>query len=276
MGRLEKIVVLTVVFLIAVILGVSVFDSEGAVDPLTEGLHASVNPGNGLIPGGDPLAGHNLGGPAGTGEESGAESDPPAPEPDPDPAGRSSPEPVELPEDEGASEVGGEVAPTPGLLNTSVHRGGEEPGPGDPAPPERESLLVETEGLEAFPPDDQYMLYTWTEGDSFARLARRYYGSLMKVSVLRTANEDRVEHELRAGDRIMVPVFDPKWSGGVQRDGGAVLYSVQEGDSLWNISAKVYGSGVHHEKIFEANRDILDDPDDLALGMRLRIPRLSQ
>jgi nucleoid-associated protein YgaU len=50
------------------------------------------------------------------------------------------------------------------------------------------------------------------------------------------------------------------------------VYEVREEDTLSRIAAKVYGDAGAWRRIFDANRDVLDGPDDLALGMRLIIP----
>lgn len=51
-----------------------------------------------------------------------------------------------------------------------------------------------------------------------------------------------------------------------------VVYEVREEDTLSRIAAKVYGDASAWQRIFDANRDVLDGPDDLTLGMRLIIP----
>lgn len=51
-----------------------------------------------------------------------------------------------------------------------------------------------------------------------------------------------------------------------------VIYEVLADDTLSRISAKVYGDANAWRRIFEANRDLLDSPDDLSLGMKLVIP----
>jgi nucleoid-associated protein YgaU len=51
-------------------------------------------------------------------------------------------------------------------------------------------------------------------------------------------------------------------------------YTVQSGDSLWKIAEELYGSGAKYQHIFEANRDILDDPDRIMPGQVLKIPVL--
>jgi nucleoid-associated protein YgaU len=49
-------------------------------------------------------------------------------------------------------------------------------------------------------------------------------------------------------------------------------YTVQAGDSLSKISKEVYGNANDYMKIFEANRDILNDPNKINPGQKLKIP----
>jgi len=49
---------------------------------------------------------------------------------------------------------------------------------------------------------------------------------------------------------------------------------VESGDTLWAIAEKHYGSGAKYQQIFEANRDILDDPDKIRPGQELKLPKL--
>jgi len=49
-------------------------------------------------------------------------------------------------------------------------------------------------------------------------------------------------------------------------------YTVQPGDTLSKISKDVYGNTSAYMKIFEANRDVLNDPDKIRPGQTLRIP----
>lgn len=49
-------------------------------------------------------------------------------------------------------------------------------------------------------------------------------------------------------------------------------YTVVAGDSLSKISKHFYGDGNHWRRIFEANRDILKDPDLIYPGQTLKIP----
>ena len=50
------------------------------------------------------------------------------------------------------------------------------------------------------------------------------------------------------------------------------IYEVVSGDTLGAISKKYYGKASDYMKIFEANRDILDNPDLIKVGQKLKIP----
>ena len=50
------------------------------------------------------------------------------------------------------------------------------------------------------------------------------------------------------------------------------FYEVVAGDTLGAISQKFYGKAGLYMKIFEANKDILDNPDLIKVGQKLRIP----
>ena len=52
------------------------------------------------------------------------------------------------------------------------------------------------------------------------------------------------------------------------------MYTVTQGDTLTQISMKVYGRPNGWAQIFEANRDIMDSPNALRVGQKLRIPTL--
>jgi len=50
------------------------------------------------------------------------------------------------------------------------------------------------------------------------------------------------------------------------------IHQVVAGESLSKIAQKYYGNGNKYMKIFEANRDILSNPDLIKPGQKLRIP----
>ncbi|MBN6102804.1 LysM peptidoglycan-binding domain-containing protein [Xanthomonas sp. CFBP 8703] len=50
------------------------------------------------------------------------------------------------------------------------------------------------------------------------------------------------------------------------------VYVVKSGDSLSQIAKLHYGDGNAWTRIFEANRDVLDDPDKIYPGQTLKLP----
>jgi nucleoid-associated protein YgaU len=49
-------------------------------------------------------------------------------------------------------------------------------------------------------------------------------------------------------------------------------HEVKKGETLWKIAEQYYGDGNLYPKIFDANRDILKDPNRINIGQKLRIP----
>jgi nucleoid-associated protein YgaU len=47
---------------------------------------------------------------------------------------------------------------------------------------------------------------------------------------------------------------------------------VVKGDTLSKIAQQYYGDAALYPKIFEANRDVLKDPNKISIGQKLRIP----
>lgn len=71
----------------------------------------------------------------------------------------------------------------------------------------------------------------------------------------------RIDPEYRSGD-LVLNINAP--------EAAANTYTVQSGDSLSKIGSKY---GVGWQKIYEANRDKLDDPDKIYPGQELKIPQ---
>jgi nucleoid-associated protein YgaU len=50
------------------------------------------------------------------------------------------------------------------------------------------------------------------------------------------------------------------------------IYEVKSGDSLSKIAKAEYGDASEWNRIFEANKDILKDPNKIYPGQKLKIP----
>ena len=54
----------------------------------------------------------------------------------------------------------------------------------------------------------------------------------------------------------------------------AKIYEVVAGDSLSKIAKREYGNANEWRRIFDANQDLLKDPDKIFPGQKLKIPPL--
>ncbi|MCP4007927.1 MAG: peptidoglycan-binding protein LysM [Proteobacteria bacterium] len=52
----------------------------------------------------------------------------------------------------------------------------------------------------------------------------------------------------------------------------AVYYTIVKGDTLWGIASEHLGNGSRHPEIFEANREVIKDPNLIYPGQKIRIP----
>ena len=52
-------------------------------------------------------------------------------------------------------------------------------------------------------------------------------------------------------------------------------YIIEKGDTLWAIAEKLLGNGSKYQDIFEANREVIQDPDKIFVGQQIRIPALA-
>lgn len=297
MGKFEKLVVLTVLFVAAVVLALSLNRNRSEVEAA------------------DPLEGARrvLGREEGAREEREAPLETPLAR-----FGRGGSSPAT--EGEAPSlmlHAGGESEYAPAGLRPSSAR----PEPtlsSDSVSDGERRVLVDTNGLR---PSflDAYMTYVVQQGDTWSTLAQRFYQDGRYTRNLHLANDDL--EELAPGKEILVPVFDllaaeasgsagtdasSRGSVGQLSQNGAgapaakptkplddkgteskgpeskletrvqenkATYVVRTGDTLSDISVAVFGTATRWKEILEANRDLLQRPESLQVGMKLKIPQ---
>ncbi|MDQ3800019.1 MAG: LysM peptidoglycan-binding domain-containing protein [Acidobacteriota bacterium] len=98
-----------------------------------------------------------------------------------------------------------------------------------------------------------------TEGEGFIQIEGDAPNAEIKQSLWDEYN--RIDPDYRSGD-LVLNVTAPEAS--------TVTYTVQSGDNLTKIGEHY---GVSWQKIFDANRDKLDDPDKIFPGQELTIPQ---
>ena len=100
-----------------------------------------------------------------------------------------------------------------------------------------------------------------TEGEGFLKIEGAAASAEAKQQLWNEYN--RIDPDYRSGDMVL-NVTAP------EGDSSGTTYTVQSGDSLSKIGSKY---GVSWQKIYEANRDKLDDPDEIQPGQELNIPQ---
>jgi nucleoid-associated protein YgaU len=54
---------------------------------------------------------------------------------------------------------------------------------------------------------------------------------------------------------------------------GSDYYEIQKGDTLSAIAQRFLGNAAAYPRIFEANRQVIKDPDKIFVGQKIRIPK---
>ena len=71
-----------------------------------------------------------------------------------------------------------------------------------------------------------------------------------------------------------MPDFSDVQSGSSSTAPAEKTIEVQAGDTLSKIAKREYGNANEWNRIFEANRDILKDPNKIFPGQKLKIPAM--
>ncbi|WP_296321590.1 LysM peptidoglycan-binding domain-containing protein [Reyranella sp.] len=57
-------------------------------------------------------------------------------------------------------------------------------------------------------------------------------------------------------------------------DDGTQYYLIKSGDTLSAVAKQFYGDANKYPKIFEANREVIKDPNQIFPGQKIRIPKV--
>ncbi|MEO6050171.1 MAG: LysM peptidoglycan-binding domain-containing protein [Pyrinomonadaceae bacterium] len=104
--------------------------------------------------------------------------------------------------------------------------------------------------------------YELSEGDGVLHVTGTAPDDAAKAALW--AEYERLDPDFRSSDLILNVT-----TGSGDAGGGANTYTVGSGDSLSKIGAKY---GVAWKAIYDANRDIIDNPDMIHPGQELKIP----
>ena len=123
-------------------------------------------------------------------------------------------------------------------------------------------------------------------GDTLSSIAKQYWGTSQGWENIVKANPGLTPTTLKIGAKLNIPAKDavivkttaaPAKSGATVAAGAAQDYEVVSGDTLSQISNKVYGDSKHWNLIYEANKKVIgEDPAELVVGTKLTIPAKPQ
>lgn len=127
-------------------------------------------------------------------------------------------------------------------------------------------------------------------GDTFSKLAAKYYGDANKWSVIAKANPLVSADRLKVGAKIRIPeagsttvaskstapsLGTANTSTGTASAGSTSgdTHVVAAGDTLSSLSRKYYGSTKYWEKLYSANKSTIgSNPANLKVGSKLTVP----
>jgi nucleoid-associated protein YgaU len=141
-----------------------------------------------------------------------------------------------------------------GLWSFMKDKGKSLFGGGDDATPDAEALKKEVESLGL----DTSGVEISVDGDTVKLAGSAADDELREKIILAVGNVAGV-----------AAVEDSTENSGTE----PVFHTVEKGDTLWAIAEKTLGNGSKYQKIFEANRPMLSDPDKIYPGQVLRIPQ---
>ena len=120
--------------------------------------------------------------------------------------------------------------------------------------------IVSTEGWRR--PSIRTPCSSVPEGQTWEEIADAVYGDASKaIAFVATTRHDG------SGEAVLVPA-----RVGSLEELGERLAVVRQGESLWGVSRRTLGKGSRWREIYEANRDVIADPDYVAPGTELAIP----
>ncbi len=160
----------------------------------------------------------------------------------------------------------------------------EPPGyPGEHAA-SKPAAASDSGAAQAEPASSRRLEYVVQAGDTLGGIAEKLLGSTRFWRDIVTLNPGVDELNLKIGQTLVIRGGAAPRVAARETERGATVtaapprgpgddtYVVQPGDNLGSIAQKLLGSVRDTERLFEANRDVLDSKDSLQVGQVLKIP----
>lgn len=111
-----------------------------------------------------------------------------------------------------------------------------------------------------------------------AKYGTEEYAKLAMVSADRDTNDVKTRwiENARKQSKAMSDATAFMSSGTKKTPGfDDTIHIVKRGDSLMKLSIRYYGRTIDYTLIYEANRDVLESPDKIKIGQKLKIPPMT-
>lgn len=171
--------------------------------------------------------------------------------------------------------LGAVVVATVGVLIYNYFSGVNKTAP-EATPSEEKVALVEEAGQLV--PENLPLKHTVANGEDLWKISAKYFDSgynwvdIAKENQLADANRIETGQELtipRVGVKLVTEAKVETKPVSIEAD----EYLVQKGDHLWKIAVMAYGDGYAWTKIWDANKELVPNPNVIETGTLLKLPR---
>jgi nucleoid-associated protein YgaU len=169
----------------------------------------------------------------------------------------AAPMPDAAPDATTASPTLATAPPPPAPTETEVPAGMNSSGPSAPAP------ITADAGAGNADADGTYVV---RDGDTLMRIAYENYGDLYKWKDIYEANKDKISdpNAVPPGTKLQL---DQSARTTVAHNGSQ--YLIKNGDTLGTISTDVYGTRAKWKRLWENNKQLIQDPNKIYAGFYL-------
>ena len=117
------------------------------------------------------------------------------------------------------------------------------------------------------------IIYTVQPGDSLWKIAAKYRKQGVTWQRIYADNATVIKNPglIFAGQQLRIRFAATDGAQTPAVGTYSESYSVKPGDTLWGIAVKTYGDGRLWTRIYEANRDVMENPDRLRIGQILTL-----
>jgi nucleoid-associated protein YgaU len=142
-------------------------------------------------------------------------------------------------------------------------------------------------------------MYLIKTGDNLAAIAKKFYGDEdgnkhANILWIFKANRDQLKSpdSIAEGQKIIIPPLHSAsqtvitgnpapgrlervkngLNRAINRQPKYKTYTVKDGDSMWQISAKLLGDGKRYREILKLNKSLISSAEEIGIAMKLKIP----